>query len=990
MLKKSAHQELYLKPLLSYIVDSFRVNTSYSGFNFKEATRIDEFALDVFKFEHEKTRTLYYHVHKADASNNVFCVAFKTPPSNSTGVPHILEHTVLCGSAKYPVRDPFFKMLNRSLSTYMNALTGSDITMYPFSSENEQDYRNLMSVYMDSVFRPKLDELSFKQEGWRLEHSNPRDASSPLIFKGVVYNEMKGALSNPGDLFLTRLQQQLYPNSTYGYVSGGDPVNIPDLTWHSLKDFHAQCYHPSNACFVTYGNFSLDKHLEMIDSNIRDFSVSKALDAPRVEKWSAPKNVVEYGPLDPMLDPEKQTKMAISFLANKSTEVYEAIALRVLTSLLIDGAASPMYQALIDSQLGSDYSPSTGYDRTATTTNLSFGLQGMKKSDVEQVQEKIRNVLKSARDTGFKAERVDAIVHEMELSLKHRQANFGMMIAQSMSSHFAHGGDPVESLEVNKHIKRLKEEIATTDLLPRLIDQYCITNPHQLTYVMHAEEEYYDKLAKKETDLLSSKVAGLSDWERRKAFEDGARLIKTQDEKEDLSVLPTLSIEQVMATEPKQYTVSDVPLGAGAVTAQIRETDTNGVSYVTLSRDLSGLDPDLVKYLPLYCSTLTSLGTTTSPLPVLSEKIRGQTGGISVSSLASSSPFTLDQTGMSLHITSSSLTHNIDNMYKILQEVITQPDFSQHERLEVALKGMANDYASSVADSGHVLAIAAANASTNKAAFISEQLEGLTQVALLNQLSAGFDAGQVTEKLKAIHEYILDSGAARCSVVCESSTRNQHETQLSSLLDQVSWTRAIDPFNDREAMKPNFEQTQYQFSFPINFCARSFVAVPYAHNDSAALAIYCQLATHHFLHQAIREKGGAYGAGARYSALNGNISFFSYRDPNSSATLDAYTALAEWSKDIVSRFGEQELHEAKLGVLKTLDAPLSASEEGMSRFRYGLSDDIRLARRHAVLSTTLDDVERVANQYIVGKPHSDAIIGSAEPLEGFKVIPFQL
>ncbi|TPX41162.1 hypothetical protein SeMB42_g05694 [Synchytrium endobioticum] len=969
----------------------FRVNaTTMSNFVVRNVSRIDEFDLDVLHLQHLKTGTPYYHIHRSDDTNNVFCVAFRTPPSNSTGVPHILEHVTLCGSHKYPVKDPFFKMLNRSLSTYMNALTGSDLTMYPFSTENQADFKNLMDVYLDSVFRPRLDELSFKQEGWRLEHEDPRNPSTPIIFKGVVFNEMKGALSDSNSLFLTRLQQHLYasppskPPSTYSFVSGGDPLHIPNLTWHDMKAFHAECYHPSNACLITYGNFDVLGHAEMFDRHINGFERKEAVETPRVYEWDAPRKVVEYGPSDPMLDPEKQAKISVSFLANTSTQVYESIVLRVLTSLLMDGAASPMFKELIDSQLGSDYSPSSGYDRTATRTNLSFGLQGLKPCDVHQVEERIMKVFDIVKKDGFDAERVEAVIHQIELSLKHREANFGMMAAQSMSAHWSHGGNAVEALNVNKHITKLKSEIH--DLIPTLIDKYFINNKHRLTFIMNADEDYYDKLAIKQSKLLQRKVSTLTEWERKKVFEDGARLIASQEEAEDFSVLPTLTAEQVAATQPKSYTVVDAPLKHGVV-CQIRETRTNGVSYVAFARDLSGLDAPLMPYVPLYSTALTSLGTLKSPLPEISERIRRKTGGISASPLSSSSPLTPHETGLWLHMNSSSLNRNIPDMYNLLSEVVLAPDWSQRERLVVALKRMATEYASSVADSGHVLAMSAASGSIHKAGSINDKWDGLSQVALLNELVGGAEYGAVVQKLKAIHEYVMGCGGARAAVVCDGSTRSEHETSINGVLDQLSWRQSICAFRDKDATPPRFVKHHYPFPFPVNYVARSFQAVPYAHPDAAPLAIYSQLATHHFLHQTIREKGGAYGGGARYSPLTCTLSLFSYRDPNSDKTLNAFKQLESWSKGIAGRFQEQELHEAKLGVLQNLDAPVSASEEGMSMFRYGLSDDMRSGRRRMILATTLEEVQRVAETYVVDKAHSDVVIGSADPLDGFTVIP---
>ncbi|KAJ1565806.1 Presequence protease, mitochondrial, partial [Nowakowskiella sp. JEL0078] len=305
------------------------------------------------------------------------------------------------------------------MSTFMNAMTGSDITMYPFSTENPKDFYNLLNVYMDATFSPQLRELDFKQEGWRLEHTDASDPSSPLIFKGVVYNEMKGALSDPSQLFLTRLQQHVYPNTTYSYVSGGDPPAITDLTHKQLLNFHRNHYHPANALFFTYGSFPLENHLKEISKRISKVAVGVPNEIGQIKGWDGKKVIISEGPPDPLGDPEKQSKMSLTFFTGDETDVFESFAVKVMATLLTDGAASPMYKELIESNLGTDYSASTGYDNTARTSTVSFGLQGIRSSEVGIVEEKIRNVLRNVANSGFEPERVEAVIHSIELGVRH-------------------------------------------------------------------------------------------------------------------------------------------------------------------------------------------------------------------------------------------------------------------------------------------------------------------------------------------------------------------------------------------------------------------------------------------------------------------------------------------------------------------------------------------------------------------------------------------
>ena len=419
------------------------------GYTVEKVVPVPEFSITAFYLRH-KTGAQHLHVARQD-SDNVFGVAFRTTPRDSTGVPHILEHLSLCGSERYPVRDPFFKMYTRSLSTFMNAFTASDWTMYPFSTQNAQDYENLMSVYLDAAFFPKLRKLDFNQEGWRLEHEDPTDKNSPIVFKGVVFNEMKGAFSNPQQLFSEINQNLLLPSHTYGIVSGGDPVHIPDLTWEELKAFHTKHYHPSNSRFYTYGNFPLDQHLELINRLVLEKFEKITVDTSVTlePRWSSPREAHITCPPDPMSpDPEKNTTIAISFLLNDITDINEACTLSILGNLLVDGEKSPFYQSLLESNIGSDYSPVIGYNGYTKESSFAVGLQRVDKKDIQKVKDIVDATFDSVIKNGFDHKRIEAILHKIELSQKHQSDKFGLNLGIGLLPAWTHDGDPIQLLQV--------------------------------------------------------------------------------------------------------------------------------------------------------------------------------------------------------------------------------------------------------------------------------------------------------------------------------------------------------------------------------------------------------------------------------------------------------------------------------------------------------------------------------------------------------------
>ena len=420
----------------------YKVGQTIHGFEVERITRVDELQLTAIELEHKATKAKHLHVARAD-SNNVFSVGLRTVPPDNSGVPHILEHTTLCGSQRYPARDPFFNMLTRSLATFMNAFTASDFTMYPFATINPKDFDNLLSVYLDAVFFPKLARHDFLQEGWRLEHTVTADQTSPIVFKGVVYNEMKGALSSSDDLFVTRAGQALCEGGVYHNYSGGDPPHIPSLTYEALKRFHSELYHPSNARFYTYGDLPLDHHLAAIETNVlQHFTVKTDIaPVPKQPRWVTPRTVQLTGPPDAMaVDSDRSAKVSIAYLLNDVRDTNEVFALRILSSLLVSGPSSPFYQSLIESGLGSDFAPNTYYDAHGNEASFAVGLTGVSTADIGKVVEAIKSTFESVASKPFDSEQIESILHQVELSLKHQSTKFGLNLVSSISSAWVHGG----------------------------------------------------------------------------------------------------------------------------------------------------------------------------------------------------------------------------------------------------------------------------------------------------------------------------------------------------------------------------------------------------------------------------------------------------------------------------------------------------------------------------------------------------------------------
>ncbi|KAI9491991.1 peptidase M16C associated-domain-containing protein [Zychaea mexicana] len=942
------------------------------GYRVQQVRQVPELELTAVALEHEATGAQHLHIDRDD-SNNVFAVGFHTPVSDSTGVPHILEHTTLCGSEKYPVRDPFFKMLNRSLATFMNAFTASDYTIYPFATTNPVDYANLRSVYMDAVFHPRLEKLDFKQEGWRLEHEDPMDTSTPITFKGVVYNEMKGQTSDANYLYYVRAHESMFPGTTYEHSSGGEPARIPDLTHEQLVEFHKTHYNPSNARFYTYGNFPLEDHLSAIEERLSSF---KRVDVPHVNKkvtpWTEPRKMSSTCAFDPLSPPDRQTRVSLSFLGNETKDTFETFSMRLLSYLLLDGHASPMYKALIDTNLGSEFSANTGYDSSTRTSCLSIGLQGVKDSDVGLVQERILAVLNDVKKEGFDNKRIEAAIHQMELGQKHKTADFGLTLMHGISSGWFNEVDPINLLEINKNIERLKQELATGNFFESRIDKYLLNNQHKLVFTMQPDGDYSAKLSKDEEQRLASKVSQLTDTDKAEIAEQGKQLSANQDKVEDLSCLPTLHLKDI---SPKmKRTVLD-HTGLCNTPVQWRTTATNGITYFRAISSLPSIQDDLKLYLPLFCDALLSLGTRTQSMAEIDDEIRLYTGGLRASTVVSTNHSDIDHIEEGIALIGNCLDRNVDKMYDILSKLILETNFDDTEKLKTLIIGNASGLVNSVADSGHIFARTYAASSLTPAMHNAELLSGMTQVAFMNQLASTEDLSDVVSKLKAIASTVLKQPTLRVAVTCGDDAVSANESALSRFISSLPNDDHVPHQAQPSVFAPKYNKTFFPLPFSVNFSGKALRGVPYTHPDGAKLQVLSSLMTNHYLHREIREKNGAYGGGARYAGLNGLLSFYSYRDPRTLETLRTYASATDWVLD--RKFADQEMTEAKLSIFQGVDAPISVSEEGMLQFVNGVSDDMRQRRREQLLGVSQNDIREVAEQYLTTNEASMAILGEA-------------
>ncbi|KAF2016052.1 hypothetical protein BU24DRAFT_462253 [Aaosphaeria arxii CBS 175.79] len=955
------------------------------GFTLKRVKQVPELELTALQLQHDKTGAEYLHIARDD-SNNVFSIGFKTNPPDDTGVPHILEHTTLCGSEKYPVRDPFFKMLPRSLSNFMNAFTSSDHTTYPFATTNAQDFKNLLSVYMDATLNPLLQENDFTQEGWRIGPENPLAAQSEdseeakrLVFKGVVYNEMKGQMSDASYLFYIRFQDHLFPAINN---SGGDPQKITDLTWEQLRKFHGDHYHPSNSKILTYGNMPLREHLKEIDARLARFDRIQVDDDVKTPiTLDSPKHVTVPGPLDPLVPADRQHKTSVTWLMGDTADVVENFSLGILSNLLLDGYGSPLYRNLIESGLGADFSPNTGYDSAGKVGVFSVGLNAVKEEDLPKVREAIATTFLEARKNGFEKIKVDGILHQLELSLKHKTAHFGMGIMQRLKPGWFNGVDPMEALAWQDTVNAFQERYAQGDFLESLLDKYLL-NDNTLTFTMEPSGTYSQELTDEENKRLAEKISETtkqfpSEKEAQEYLEKRElELLEVQENarNQDLSCLPTVHVTDIpREKERKPLRHSNL----GDVKVQWREAPTNGLTYFRAVHALKDLPDELRELIPLFTSAIMRLGTRNKTMEQLEEMIKLKTGGISVGYHSSSSPLSLTDYSEGLSFSGFALDRNVPAMYELLRTIILETDFDGPEaekKIRELLQSSASGAINSIAESGHSFARMYAEAGLSPVGRLIEQTAGLTQIKLTTSLASRpptDSLSDVIKKLKTIQAFTIANGnRLRVALTCGSESSTENQEALRRFLDRLPSDVPV-PASTPQAQYPRNSKSFFPLPYQVYYSGRAVPTVPYVDAQGAPLEILSQLLTHKHLHHEIREKGGAYGGGAYSRSLGGLFGMYSYRDPNPQNTMKVMSEAGEWARD--RTWTAQDLEEAKLSVFQGYDAPQTVSQEGMRLFLSGITDDMLQTRRERLLDVAAHDVQRVADEFLVKRAQESSI-----------------
>jgi Zn-dependent M16 (insulinase) family peptidase len=1014
----------------------YTVGETISGFELKSIDSIEDYNLLLYRFNHNSTGASYVHISRADDDNS-FSICFNTHPYSSNGIPHILEHVTLCGSKRYPVRDPFFLLNRRSLKTYMNALTASDYTMYPFSTQNSTDYNNLMAVYLDSAFFPLLRKQDFLQEGHRVEvrEQKSNGAAVDLEFKGVVYNEMKGAMSDSNSLFAQRFQSAIFndPENVYYHNSGGEPNEITNLTHEELVNFHRKYYHPSNAMLISYGD--KPPQLDIVNSTVlKHFtnqgnskqSSNKPVYIPVPPRDSTVR--VEFTcPPDPVIAEEnKQYKFAINYLCNSLYNSMPAVensqleldlfSMHILGSLLLDGPSSPMYQALIEPNLGSGYAPGTGFDTSTKQPSFTIGVNNCDEAQYNLIEKTIEKTLEKVREEGFPAERIDAILHQLELSLKHVRAGFGIGIVMRLNSLWAHDKNIVSSLKLNDKIQQFREKLALdAKYLQNLLQKHVINNSHRTIATMKPDSQYNDKENEHELNKLQQISAKLTQTDKQNLIEQAAALKAAQETKSDPTILPSLTIDNIKkSAELVEFQPLTVKINGQSQQLQFLAQPTNGCVYYRAVTNLSSLSLDLYPFLALYTSFLSEMGTKSLNYRDLSHKLDLFTGGLGASVRIHTNLNNLNQFIEYLFFKGMSLNRNFDNLLNLTSDIVTTANFNDLNRLAQLINQSAAAASNSLQDSGNVYAKLDAASRYGYTNTVAEMMGGITFVKFINQLQAQITSEtantqgntqvdysnnrtlqQLSEKLKEVQQFVVSQGLERVLAVGEEKSKPLFSDKLHLLLNSVrirgDKSDSNNPSISEKGFQPEVNVNQLSseenarrrfFLLPISVNYVCYViptGVYYTHPDAAVFDVLTRLLSNCYLHREIREIGGAYGSGASHSS-DGLFYMTSYRDPNSENTVNVFQNKAHnWLKDI-DNYSDNDLEEALLNLFSSIDSPTTPANKGINQFVLGLTHQQKQEYRNKLLAVKREDIQRISEKYldpnsIYAKNSSISIVG---------------
>lgn len=948
------------------------------SFTLIEERKVPEIDSIARLYSHDATGARLLSIANED-ENKAFGITFRTPPLRSDGVAHILEHSVLCGSEKYPVKEPFVELMKGSLNTFLNAFTYPDKTVYPVASTNKKDFYNLVDVYMDAVLRPRITEDTFRQEGW---HYEVDPGTGALSYKGVVFNEMKGAYSDPDDLHDDLCRRSLFPDTAYGLDSGGDPAVIPQLDYASFKAFHEKHYHPSNAFIYFYGDDDPEERLAFIDAWLAPYSRIAVDTLPGIQKsFTAPVTLTaSYEGSEP------KAWTAVNWALSEHGDQKTSLGLSILAHILTATPASPLRKALIDSGLGEDLA-GFGLEDSLRIGAWSVGLKGVHPDKVAMVEELILSELSRLAEEGIDPDTVEASLNTIEFALREKNSGRfprGLAIMLEALNEWLYDKDPIEALSFGASLASIKAEAMGEGVyFERLIRRWLLDNPHRSTVSLLPDSRAGEERDKAEKATLEAVRAAMS-AEDIKAVALAAERLRigqnTPDSPEALAAIPSLERSDLPVESTR------IPSEVGKVassTLLFHDLPTSSIFYLDLAFPLDTLGENLLPYAGLLGRALLEMGTIQADYVTMSQEIGKHTGGIGTTAVLTTKWKSVEASTWFV-VRAKAIAEKTPKLFELLTALLMEARLDNKERFkQIVLEEKAQAEASLI-PAGHRLVGLRLLSRLTEADRISERINGLEQLFFLRKLAARIDSDWmgVLADLEAIKKAVLDASRAIVNVTIDRKEFEALKPGLEAFA--ASLPRGL-PAAGAARVGPAASPAMELLAAPtqVNFVGKAYPMAAAGVKPSGAFLVAKKYLDTTYLWEKVRVQGGAYGGFSMYDLNSGVFVFLSYRDPNFEKTFDIFEGASEFLERL--EISEEELTRAIIGTIGGVDSYLLPDAKGFTslvHYMTGYTQEDRQAMRDQILTASHADFKALAAALAAAEHLSiGAALSSAQKIE---------
>jgi len=933
--------------------------TEIYGFELVRNQDIPELKIEARLYRHAKTAAQLLSII-SDDENKVFGITFRTPPTDSTGLPHIMEHSVLCGSRKYPVKEPFVEILKGSLQTFLNAFTYPDKTCYPVASQNVQDFYNLIDVYLDSVFYPRLTPFILQQEGWHYELDSEEDA---ITYKGVVFNEMKGVYSSPDSLLSEYSQHSLFPDITYGLDSGGNPKVIPNLTFDQFIDFHKKYYHPSNSRIFFYGDDDPEERLRLLDEYLKDFEKAEVKShIPLQKTFDSPRRFVHPFAAGEGESSPPRGMVTVNWVLPETGDPEMNMALNILNHILLEMPGSPLRKALIDSGLGEDITGG-GLECELRQMVFSAGLKGIDIKDADRVETLIIDTLNVLKEKGIDPHAVEAAINTTEFRL--REYNTGRyprglaMMLTALTS-WLYDGDPLALLPFEATLRDIKSHIAAKDrYFEDIINRHFLNNPHRTRVVLKPDRTLAKKEDSDERAVLDNVQKTMNDENIRQIVantKELKRMQETPDSPEALATIPTLKLEDL---EKENKKIPLTVLSGKEATILYHDLFTNGILYLDVGFNLHELPQRYIPYIPLFSRALLEMGTEREDYVKISQRIGRKTGGIHPSILTSMIR-DKKETEARLFIRGKAVLPKVPDLMDILEDILITPRLDNRDRFKQMLLEEKARQEQSIIPGGHHVVNLRLRSHFSESGWAGEQMDGVTYLFFLRNLVKKVDAewSSVLTTMKEMLKILLNRKSMIVNATIDEDGWNEVRTHIDTFLEKFP-AKDTDPVEWLPQAPHDFEGMTVPAQ--VNYVGKGMDLYRLGYKFKGSTGVITRYLRTSWLWDRVRVQGGAYGSFCNFDHLSGVLTFLSYRDPNIMKTLDAFDKTSDFLEGI--SLDKKELTKCITGAIGDMDGYMLPDAKGyasMIRYLTGTTDDYLQQIRDEVLSTTVDDFRALA------------------------------